>query len=137
MIDENFYIQLKDFFRKHGITQGNIAEALGTRQSFVSAMFNGRRTITRQTASKLAAAYGLSVAWLLTGEGEMLSAPNGGSVNHISIDAGGIHASGGSSVSNVRQGTAADATTVDKLIDVMTRQQEQIDQLLKLIKREP
>ena len=71
----------------------------------------------------------------------MLSAPNGGSVNHISIDAGGIHASGGSSVSNVRQGTAADATTVDKLIDVMTRQQEQmshqqeqIDQLIQILK---
>lgn len=46
-----------------------------------------------------------------------------------------------SSHGSVGQGTATDTTTVDKLIDVVTRQQEQmshqqeqIDQLLKLIK---
>lgn len=36
-------------------------------------MFNGKRTITRQTAQKLHDAYGLSIAWLLTGEGDMMA----------------------------------------------------------------
>lgn len=144
MLNENFYISLKKFFKEQDITQQQVADKLGTSQAYVNSILTGRNPIGRQTASRLAAAYGLSAAWLLTGEGEMLSSSHG-SVNHISIDAGSrINATGGSSVNNVgnvAQGTAADTTTVDKLIDVMTRQQEQmsrqqeqIDQLLQLIK---
>lgn len=147
MLNENFYISLKKFFKDQNITQQQVAYKLGTSQAYVNSILTGRNPIGRQTAAKLSAAYGLSAAWLLTGEGEMLASSHG-SVNHISIDAGSrINATGGSSVSNVGnvgnvgQGTATDTTTVDKLIDVVTRQQEQmshqqeqIDQLLKLIK---
>ena len=126
MIDENFYIQLKNFFRKHGITQGDIAHILEAHQSFVSAMFNGKRSITRQTAQKLHDAYGLSVAWLLTGEGDMMA--RGAAVNTINIDAADnrgntITAQGGSSVSHVSQAAGGDAASVAKM-------QEQIDKLI-------
>jgi plasmid maintenance system antidote protein VapI len=144
MLNENFYISLKKFFKDQNITQQQVAYKLGTSQAYVNSILTGRNPIGRQTAAKLSAAYGLSAAWLLTGEGEMLATSHG-SVNHISIDAGSrINATGGSSVSNVgnvAQGTAADTTTVDKLIGVMTRQQEQmshqqeqIDQLIQILK---
>ena len=101
MLNENFYISLKKFFKDQNITQQQVADKLGTSQAYVNSILTGRNTIGRQTASRLAAAYGLSAAWLLTGEGEMLYSSHG-SVNHISIDAGSrINATGGSSVSNV------------------------------------
>ena len=101
MLNENFYISLKKFFKDQNITQQQVADKLGTSQAYVNSILIGRNPIGRQTASRLAAAYGLSAAWLLTGEGEMLSSSHG-SVNHISMDAGSrINATGGSSVSNV------------------------------------
>lgn len=90
-------------------------------------MFNGKRTITRQTAQKLHDAYGLSVAWLLTGEGEMM-AQAAAAVNTINIDAADnrsntISVQGGSSVSHVSQAAGGDAASVAKM-------QEQIDKLI-------
>lgn len=117
MLNENFYISLKKFFKDQNITQQQVADKLGTSQAYVNSILTGRNPIGRQTASRLAAAYGLSAAWLLTGEGEMLYSSHG-SVNHISIDAGSrINATGGSSVSNVgnvAQGTATYLSIIAK-----------------------
>ena len=113
MLNENFYISLKKFFKDQNITQQQVADKLGTSQAYVNSILTGRNPIGRQTASRLAAAYGLSAAWLLTGEGEMLYSSHG-SVNHISIR---INATGGSSVSNVgnvAQGTATYLSIIAK-----------------------
>lgn len=137
MIDEKFYIQLKNFFKAHGITQGDIAITLEAHQSFVSAMFNGKRSITRQTAQKLHDAYGLSIAWLLTGEGDMM-AQAAAAVNTINIDArdhrGGnsITAAGGSSVSHVSQAGGSDAT-LERLLDQNAQLIEQNKKLIDLL----
>lgn len=119
MVDENFYIQLKKFFKAQGITQQQIADKIGTSQAYINQLITGKSLFGKQMANRFQCLYGLSAAWLLTGEGEMLASSHG----------------------SVGQGTATDTTTVDKLIDVVTRQQEQmshqqeqIDQLLKLIK---
>lgn len=117
MLNENFYISLKKFFKDQNITQQQVADKLGTSQAYVNSILTGGNPIGRQTASRLAAAYGLSAAWLLTGEGEMLYSSHG-SVNHISIDAGSrINATGSSSVSNVgnvAQGTATYLSIIAK-----------------------
>lgn len=68
MLNENFYISLKKFFKDQNITQQQVADKLGTSQAYVNSILTGRNHIGRQTASRLAAAYGLSAAWLLTGE---------------------------------------------------------------------
>lgn len=127
MIDENFYIQLKKFFKSQGITQQQVGESLGTTQAYVNLMLNGRCSLGRQTAQKLHDAYGLSVAWLLTGEGDMM-ARGAAAVNTINIDAADnrsntITAQGGSSVSHVSQAAGGDAASVAKM-------QEQIDKLI-------
>lgn len=36
MLDEKFYIQLKIFFKRQGITQAEIAERCGTTQAYIN-----------------------------------------------------------------------------------------------------
>lgn len=136
MIDEKFYISLKKFFKSQGITQQQVGEALGTTQAYVNLMLNGRCSLGRQTAQKLHDAYGLSVAWLLTGEGDMM-AQGAAAVNTINIDArdnrgNTITAAGGSSVSHVSQAGGSDAT-LERLLDQNAQLIEQNKKLIDLL----
>lgn len=63
---------IKKYFRTQGIAQTDIAIALNVSKQYVNDVLNGRATIGKGLASRLSEAYGLSPAWLLTGEGEML-----------------------------------------------------------------
>lgn len=63
---------LKSYFRKQGITQTDIASKLGVTTASVNAIFTGKRNIGRKVAENLQEAFGISAAWLLTGEGNML-----------------------------------------------------------------
>ncbi len=74
MEDEKFQMALRKFFKRQGITQQEIGNTLGTSQSYINSLFSGRNPIGKSTAQKLSDAYGLSVAWLLTGEGPMMAA---------------------------------------------------------------
>jgi transcriptional regulator with XRE-family HTH domain len=63
---------IKKYFRAQGIAQTDIAITLNVSKQYVNDVLNGRATIGKGLASRLSEAYGLSPAWLLTGEGEML-----------------------------------------------------------------
>lgn len=63
---------IKKYFRTQGIAQTDIAITLNVSKQYVNDVLNGRATIGKGLASRLSEAYGLSPAWLLTGEGEML-----------------------------------------------------------------
>ena len=91
MLDEKFYIQLKKFFKRQGITQAEIAELYGTTQAYINQLLNGRAPIGKSTAVKLHDLYGLSVAWLLTGDGNMIdeSTTNTVNINRDSVKVGG------------------------------------------------
>ena len=139
MLEKNFYESLKNFFKAQGITQQTIADELGVKQAYINLILNGKNPIGRSTAQKLSDAYGLSVAWLLTGEGNMLKAPAAaGQVNNINVDASGnsINASGNA---NVKQTVGAADTCSQlmeqnkKLMDIVSDQQKQINQLLQLL----
>lgn len=104
MIDEKFYKQLKIFFKSKNITQQQVGDALGTSQSYVNSLLTGRNPIGRLTAQKLHELYGLSTAWLLTGEGDMLAQPQGGT--NINITRGGdVSVSGHHNVNSTAMGT--------------------------------
>lgn len=90
-MDENFFITLKHFFKSHGITQAMIGDMLGVKQPFINAMLNGNKNITRSTAHKLSDAYGLSVAWLLTGEGEMMKNAKPSASVMASVNSGALN----------------------------------------------
>ena len=64
--------KMKQYFRSQGIAQTEIAVALNISKQYVNNIFSGRAPIGKGLASRLSEAYGLSPAWLLTGEGEML-----------------------------------------------------------------
>jgi hypothetical protein len=137
MRDEFFYKKLKKFFRDRSITQQEIGDALETTQAYANLMLNGKCSLGRATAQKLSDAYGLSVAWLLTGEGNMLKAPTaGGHIVDSAVASGAgstaVHATGGSTVT-----TSTPADTINRLLEQNSRLIEQnqklIDRLSKKI----
>lgn len=50
-----------------------MAQDLNASQPYISAILNGKTPIGKAQAKRLSELYGLSVSWLLTGEGEMLA----------------------------------------------------------------
>lgn len=72
-MEEKFFMDLKFFFKKKGITQNDIAKDLNVSQPYVNSILNGRMPIGKNQARRLSNLYGLSFSWLLTGEGEMLA----------------------------------------------------------------
>lgn len=63
--------QLKLHFHKAGVTQSSIAEAMGTSTQYISGILNGKLAIGKKTAARLQELYGVSSAWILTGQGRM------------------------------------------------------------------
>ena len=64
--------ELKHYFDERGITQQQVADALGVSLQYVNQLLNGRKTLGKKNAERLANLYGLSKPFLLTGEGELL-----------------------------------------------------------------
>ena len=64
--------ELKRYFDEKGITQQQVADALGVSLQYVNQLLNGRKTLGKKNAERLANLYGLSKPFLLTGEGELL-----------------------------------------------------------------
>ena len=63
---------LKRYFDEHGITQQQIADALGVSLQYVNQLLNGRKSLGKKNAERLANLYGLSKPFLLTGEGSLV-----------------------------------------------------------------
>ena len=74
MRDTNFYNNLKGFFASKGMTQAMIASELGTSTAYIGRLFSGASNFGAKTATRFSELYGLSVPWLLTGEGPMMAA---------------------------------------------------------------
>lgn len=133
MLDEKFYIQLKKFFKRQGITQAEIAERYGTTQAYINLLLNGKTPIGKSCAVKLHELYGLSVSWLLTGDGNMIdeNTTNTVNINRDSVKVGG-NVSG-----SIQQGGNL-SEIVEKLINELAeqrrasnRQQELINTLIE------
>lgn len=67
--------KLKEYFEKKGISQVEIAREMGVSKAYVNGLFAGRNTFGKVQAQKWGNHFGLSVSWLLTGDGEMLKQP--------------------------------------------------------------
>lgn len=63
---------LRKFFDNQKITQKDIANRLGVSTAYINSLFKGKRAFGKEQAEIWANHFGLSPAWLLTGEGEML-----------------------------------------------------------------
>lgn len=69
---KNIGEDLKDFFKKRGMTQEQIAKALGVTQGYVTQLLNEKAAFGKANAKKWGEKFGLNPVWLLTGEGDML-----------------------------------------------------------------
>ena len=63
---------LRKFFDSQKITQKDIANKLGVSTAYINSLFKGKRAFGKEQAEIWANHFGLSPAWLLTGEGSML-----------------------------------------------------------------
>lgn len=64
--------KLREYFDNQGITQSQIAHDLDSSIQYINHMLSGRRNFGRNTSRRFEEAYGISAAWLMTGEGEMM-----------------------------------------------------------------
>lgn len=129
MIDSFFYDTLKKFFKRQGITQQQIGDALGTTQVYVNSILNGRAPIGKSTAVKLHDLYGLSVAWLLTGEGEMMASSNATTIN---IGRDSIKVGRDANGTSIQQGEGL-AEVVEKLVNELAEQRRASNKQQELI----
>lgn len=64
-------IELREYFRKRGIPQKEIAEKLDVSPQYVSSLLHGRVPLGKGTATKLENAFGLNAQYLLMGVGQI------------------------------------------------------------------
>lgn len=117
---KKFCEELRDYMKSQGWTQQTIAERLGVSQSYVGMLMSGNKAFGKHAAQTWADAFGLSAAWLLTGDGNI-----SGSVVMQNNQSGDNY-----------QG---DGMTVHKgdgdLIAQLKEKDKQIDRLLRIIEK--
>ena len=111
--------ELANFFKNKGLSQTDVANMLGTSPQYISAIFSGRKNVGKKQAVKFEELFGLSALWLLTGKGDMLRTP-------IHAEEGSVQVMG--NASNVNAGK-----TIDSLVELLKRKDEQIDRLIRLL----
>lgn len=111
--------ELANFFKNKGLSQTDVANMMGTSPQYISAIFSGRKNVGKKQAVKFEELFGLSALWLLTGKGDMLSTP-------IHAEEGSVQVMG--NASNVNAGK-----TIDSLVELLKRKDEQIDRLIRLL----
>ena len=65
-------IRLEEFLTKSGIKQRRVASVLGVMPQYINSICKGRKGISKKMANTLQEHFGVSAAWLLTGQGNML-----------------------------------------------------------------
>ena len=81
--------KLRQFLKENHITQENAAARLGITVGAVNALLTGKRDFGRKSATAWGDEFGLSVYWLMTGQGNMLlsnTSEAGGVLNVPIID---------------------------------------------------
>lgn len=64
---------LKKFFENKGISQKELADILEVSVPYVNALLNGKKSLGKKNAERLANLFGLNKSFLLTGEGSLES----------------------------------------------------------------
>ena len=111
--------ELANFFKDKGLSQTDVAKMLGTTPQYISALFSGRKNVGKKQAVKFEELFGLSALWLLTGKGDMMRTP-------VHAEDGSVQVMG--NASNVNAGK-----TIDSLVELLKRKDEQIDRLIRLL----
>lgn len=65
--------ELKKYMKNNGYTQESLAEKMGVSQARIQQLLSGKKPFGKKTASQWHDLFGFNIAWLLTGEGEMMA----------------------------------------------------------------
>lgn len=65
--------ELRNFMRNKGYTQESLAKQLGVSQARIQQLLSWKKPFGKKTANQWHDLFGFNVAWLLTGEGEMMA----------------------------------------------------------------
>ena len=71
MAEQTFADRLKELMKAQRMTQTALADRIGLTQSYISLMCKGHYTPSARTLNDIAAVFGVSPDWLLTGAGDM------------------------------------------------------------------
>ena len=63
--------KLKRYFEDNDISQQQVADILGVSLQYVNGILNGKKSLGKKNAERLANLFGLSKSFLLTGDGEI------------------------------------------------------------------
>lgn len=77
---------LREFLSSQKLTQQEVADILGIRQTNVSALLRGERNFGKKMAERWSNAFGLRVNWLLTGEGPMFDTDKADTTSESTTD---------------------------------------------------
>lgn len=77
---------LREFLSSQKLTQQEVANILGIRQTNVSALLRGERNFGKKMAERWSNAFGLRVNWLLTGEGPMFDTDKADTTSESTTD---------------------------------------------------
>jgi transcriptional regulator with XRE-family HTH domain len=77
---------LREFLTSQKLTQQEVADILGIRQTNVSALLRGERNFGKKMAERWSNAFGLRVNWLLTGEGPMFDTDKADTTSESTTD---------------------------------------------------
>lgn len=67
--------KLREFFKRKGLSQKEVAAMLGVAPTYITKILKGERGFSEKQAEKWATLLGLSKVFLMTGEGEVESNP--------------------------------------------------------------
>lgn len=119
--------KLSAFFKEKGITQEEVAAQLGVSQSYVNALLNDKKAFGKKQAQKWNELFGLSVNWLLTGDGNIT---NDGVVQN---NQNGDNIQGHSVTVNKTEKDYIDI--IKTQAEQLSKSQQQIDRLIAIIER--
>ena len=75
--------RLKRYFDENGITQQQVADSLGVSLQYINQILNGKKSLGKKNAERLANLYGLSKSFLLTGDGPITTTDYSTSIPEI------------------------------------------------------
>ncbi len=120
--------ELRSYFKERGISQREIADAMGVSPAYINSIFTGKRNVGKNNAEKLQEKFGISASWLLTGEGSMLLGDVSGDNNAIGHGASVTH----SDCCNIVDKFLGELAEQRKLV---SESQRQVDRLLSIIEK--
>lgn len=116
---------LRDYFEKMGILQKDVCKATGMSVGTLSNILSGRFQISKNAARKFNEAYGFSIPFLITGDGDL-------------VPPGGIHIRRVDHVQNsgtINQGDGDLEALVAQLTEQLARERAEKERLLKIVER--